>query len=194
MIFWNLFLAVIPCAVVYFASVPLKKQKWEKIKAGEKIALILFFLFWLFMFPNTAYLFAIPRHIVNYCSEINAYRVCVDNAKTWMVFFFFSYALLGVPTFYYALKKMQDIFRDLFSIKASKSLPVFVIPLTAVGVMFGLFQRFNSWDILFNPAILIQTAVSYFTDLNLFFTFIFFTVILFLIYYGTGYFINKIVK
>ena len=191
MIFWNIFLAVIPCAVAYYAYISVKKKTWADLKTSEKISAALIFLFWLFMFPNTAYLFSIPRHIVDYCPAYNKYEVCLDNGRTWMVFFFFFYALLGVPTFYYALKKMSLTFRSLFNRTASVLLPAVIIPVTSIGVMFGLIERYNSWDVIFNPASLINTFIGYFMSADLFFTFLFFTLMLYMVYYGLDVFIKK---
>jgi len=192
-IFWNVFLALIPCITVYYLALTVKRKKWHDFKVSEKISFVLIFLFWLFMFPNTAYLFTIVRHLVNYCQHYDKYRVCSEG-NTWMVMFFFTYSAIGLPTFYYALKKMADVFKLLFNRMTATVFPIVVIPLTAIGVMFGLFERLNSWDILFNPLSLSRIAFGYFTDLNLFTNFLIFTISLYLIYYGSGYFIWKIVK
>ena len=191
-IFWNVFLALIPCITVYYLALSVKRKKWHAFKAGEKISFVLIFLFWLFMFPNTAYLFFIVRHLVNYCQHYDKFRVCSEG-NTWMVMFFFTYSVIGIPTFYYALNKMADVFRKLFNRTSATVLPIIVIPLTAIGVMFGLFERFNSWNILLNPLNILSVAFSYFTDLNLFINFLIFTICMYLIYYGSGYFIWKIV-
>lgn len=191
-IIWNLFLALIPCFVAYYTADSLKKKKWKQLDDIEKIGFFLIFLFWLFLFPNTAYLFSIPRHLVDYCSSYNKYRVCLDTGRTWMVFFFFLYSLLGVPAFYYGLKKMSQIFKSLINGTASVVLQVIVIPLTSIGVMFGLFERYNSWDVLLNPINLLKALIIYFSDANLLFTFLFFTAVLFAVYYGLDIFIKKI--
>jgi uncharacterized membrane protein len=192
-IFWNILLALIPCITVYYLTLTVKRKKWNDFKGSEKVSFILIFLFWLFMFPNTAYLFTIVRHLVNYCEHYDKYRVCAEGT-TWMVMFFFTYSAIGLPTFYYALKKMTDVFKLLFNQMSATVLPIIVIPLTAIGVMFGLFERFNSWDLLLNPLGILRTTFGYFTDANLLINFLIFTISLYLIYYGSGYFIWKIVK
>jgi uncharacterized membrane protein len=111
-----------------------------------------------------------------------------------MVVLFFTYAVLGVPTFYYALNQTTGIFKKLFNPMSAKVLPIIVIPLTSIGVMYGLFERFNSWDILTDPFSLIIKGIGYFTDINLLFNFLIFTISLYLIYYGSDYFIWKIIK
>ena len=189
-VFWNILLALVPCFVVYYLAKAVGRKRWKKFKTSQQLSFGLIFLFWLFMFPNTAYLFTMVRHLVNYCDDFDCFRVCVEEA--WIMIFFFTYALIGVPTFYYALKKMSDVFKKMFNDLSAKILPVIVVPLTSIGVMFGLFERYNSWDILTKPYDIIRTFLGYFTDLNLFFNFLVFTLSLFLIYYGLDYFVRKI--
>ena len=189
-IFWNIVLALVPCFVVYYLAKAVRRKKWKKFKTNQRLSFGLIFLFWLFMFPNSAYLFTMVRHLVNYCDDFDCFRVCVEEA--WMVMFFFTYALIGVPTFYYALKKMNQVFKQVFNDLSAALLPIIVIPLTSIAVMFGLFERYNSWEVLTKPLEIIKTGFSYFTDLNLFFNFLTFTLSLYLIYYGLNYFIRRI--
>jgi len=192
-IFWNIFLALIPCFTVYFLIGSIRAKKWVKLMWSDRLVFILIFIFWLFMLPNAPYLLTIPRHLVNYCLNFDKYRVCQDGGS-WIVMFFVFYSLIGVPTFYYSLKKMTDLFKNLFSHFASVLFPIFVIPLVSIALMFGLFERFNSWDVLMNPLDLIKTALSYFLDKTLFLNFLVFTIVLYLVYYGFDWFIRKIIK
>lgn len=193
MIFWNIFLAVVPCLIVYYLALSAKGKKWSSLKSGEKVSFMLIVLFWLFMFPNTAYLFFIVRHLANYCMHYDKYRVCQEG-NTWIVMFFFTYSAIGIPTFYYALNKMSGVLKKLFNQITATLLPIIIIPFTAIGVMFGLFERLNSWDILLNPLSVLNTALGYFADPNLLFNFLIFTICMYLIYYGCGYFILKVMK
>ncbi|MBN2096694.1 DUF1361 domain-containing protein [Candidatus Peregrinibacteria bacterium] len=188
MIFWNLFLALVPCLTAYYLAKAVGKKKWDKLGKGQW-AFVFLFLFWLLMLPNTAYLFTMVRHLVNYCRDFDCYRVC--PGKTWMVMFFFVYALAGVPTFYYAIHKMKEVFKMLFSPRSAVFLPVVVIPLAAIGVMFGLFERYNSWDVLTRADEILKTLASYFTDGNHLLNLFAFTLSFYLIYYGTDIFLWK---
>lgn len=169
---WNLFLALLPCWAVYFLS------ENKKLRKNKNVFAVLF-LFWLFVLPNTAYLFFMVRHLVNYCGDLDANRVC--QMGSWQVMFFFVYALIGLPTFYYALSKMTALVKKDW-------LPLVAIPLTSIGLMLGLYDRFNSWDVLHSPFTLLETAASYLSGGFHQKDFIFFTVSLFLIYYVTDYF------
>lgn len=188
MIFWNIILALIPCLTVYYLAKAVGRKKWGKLGGGQW-AFVILFLFWFLMLPNTAYLFTMVRHLVNYCFDFNRYRVCVEEA--WIVMFFFVYALIGVPTFYYALNKMKQIFKTLFNQRFATLLPIITIPLVAIGVMFGLFERYNSWDVLTKVNEIIRTVFGYFTDGNQLLNFLVFTLSFYLIYYGTDYLLWK---
>lgn len=171
-ILWNLFLALLPCWAVYFLS------EYKALRKN-RIVFTLIFLFWLFMLPNTAYLFTMVRHLVDYCADYDKYRVCQTGSS--MVMFFFTYALIGLPTFYYALNRMTKLLKKNW-------LPVVMIPLTSIGIMFGLYERFNSWDILSRPITLIETTVSYFQTPFLLTDFLTFSIALYIIYYSTNFF------
>jgi uncharacterized membrane protein len=184
-IFWNIFLAIAPCLVVYHLAKSVGQRKWKDLKS-HTIAFVLIFLFWFFMFPNTAYLFMIPRHLVDYCDNYDKYRVCLDGGS-WIVMIFAVYTLIGLPTFYYSLKKMGDIFKTLFNKTVSTVFPIIMIPLTSIAILLGLYSRFNSWDALFHPGRLLMTTGSYFTDTRMIVDFLVFTACLYLVYYITRY-------
>lgn len=186
-VIWNIFLALIPCFIIYHLIQHTGRRSWHKLK-GERFAFILLFLFWLLFFPNTAYLFTIPRHLVDYCSNFDDYRVCANG--TWQVIFFFTYAAIGIPTFYYALKKMSKLFKIVFNKSFEKLLPILVIPLTSIGLIFGLYERFNTWDIVSHPTLILKTFFGYFSDKIMLTDFVIFTVILYLIYYLTDWLIE----
>ena len=177
-VLWNIFLALLPCWAVYFLSEhAVGTRHGASLRHGFLFTLI--FLFWIFMLPNTAYLFLMVRHLVDYCVDYDIYRVC--QTGSWMVMFFFTNALIGLPTFYYALSQMTKLLRRNW-------FPILIIPLTSIGLMLGLYERFNSWDILRRPITLIETTASYFQTPFLFNDFLVFTIALYLIYYITNFF------
>ena len=191
-IFWNLFLILIPCFTVCALAVSVGKRKWAKFTWADRAAFGLLFLFWLFWLPNTAYQFMIPRHLADYCANFDKNRVC--DQGSWLVTFFFTYALLGLPTFYYALSRMGRLLTGVFSTKLSKAFVIFVIPLTTLGVMLGLFERSNSWEVLTQPLFLVKTVLGYFQSTDMLVFFGAFTASLYAIYYGFGAFIRLLAK
>lgn len=178
-VLWNIFLALLPCWAVYFL---IRHKKLQK----NRLAFALIFLFWLAMLPNTAYLFFMVRHLVDYCGDYDKYRVC--QTGSWTVIFFFTYALIGLPTFYYALSKMTGIVAKKWGSRIRRLFPLVIIPLTSIGVMFGLYERFNSWDIIKRPWSLLETTARYFDICYLTTDFLVFTFTLYLIYYVTDFF------
>ena len=180
-IFWNVFLALIPCWIVYYWSFRYSGKKWKQLKLFTQFSFLIWFILWFFFLPNTAYLFTLVRHLLDHCSDYDLNRVCRKEA--WMSIFFFGYALIGVPTFVYSLKKMSQLFRSFFGKVSAHLLPIIMIPLTSIGVLFGLVERFNSWDILSDPLLIVRTGASYFSDPVMLVNFLVYTVILYLIYY-----------
>ena len=187
-IFWNLLLAFLPCLIVYYMEMALRGRRWEML-GREKGAFIALFLFWLFLFPNTAYLFMTVRHLANYCADLDKYRVCAQGS--WIPFFFFLYASIGIPTFYYALSRMQRLIKTLFGKGAGDLFPILTIPLTSIALLFGLYGRFNSWDVLLKPMLLVTETVGYFQDFSRFRDFAVFTAGLYLIYYITDRLVRR---
>ena len=139
------------------------------------------FLFWLFFVPNTAYLFSANRHLINYCANPGMSNVCEYNF--WIVPLFFIYSLIGIPTFIYSLRKMSLILGKLFHPIFKKILPIIMAPVIVIGILLGLFERFNSWDVLYDPLSIIKIAIEYFTKPNMVLHFIIYTLVLYFIYY-----------
>lgn len=191
-LFWNVFLALVPCFTVYYLAKAIDLSSWRQIKWKGRVGFIALFLFWLFFLPNTAYLFTMVRHLVNYCTDFDRFHVCAERA--WVPLFFFTFALIGVPTFYYALNKMTRVFKTLFGGMTAKVFPILIVPLTSIGMMFGLFERLNTWDILTKPWFILEVTGSYFMTSVRLTDFLIFTVLLYFIYYGTDFLITKTKK
>ncbi|MBI5422023.1 DUF1361 domain-containing protein, partial [Candidatus Peregrinibacteria bacterium] len=181
-IFWNLFLILIPCLTVYGMAVAVGKRPWKALGGIERAVFVALFLYWLFWFPNTAYQFMIPRHLADYCAHFDKNRVC--DTGSWLVTFFFVYALAGLPAFYYALNRMEGLLARVFSNRLSKGFTALAIPLTTLGVMLGLFERANSWEVLTAPWGLAKTTVGYLQNADTLLFFGLFTASLYAIYYG----------
>lgn len=187
-VFWNVFLAIIPVFVVYLLMQSGNLKKWHQMRVLDRLSFFVLFIFWLFFFPNTAYLFTLVRHLVNYCFEFNRHRVC--EPEMWKVPFFFTYALIGLPTFYYALKKMTSVLIEVFG-RFLRFFPIVMIPATSIGVMLGLFERFNTWELLTDPLLIFRTGFGYLANGQGILNFTVFTVSLYVIYYGTDHLWKK---
>lgn len=180
MIAWNLFLAAVPCVIALKIAALPKKSRWFPP----------LFLVWLFFLPNTVYLLTIVRHLLNHCQDYHPIlRVCFEEA--WMPPFFFAYALAGLFTFVYAMNRMTAVFRKRFGKTAARLMPIILMPVIALGTLFGLLDRLNSWDIVTKPLTLVPITLSYFTEAPRLINWAAFTVILYAVYYATLYFLKK---
>jgi len=157
---WNLFLLAIPFFLFF-----LFRRYWEKYysrRLGQKIILFLIFIFWLLFLPNTAYLITDVRHLSDYCLEPNYYRVCPNNV--WMLIFFFGYALAGWAAFVLALNQARYFIEKEYNRRAGLIFVSVIIPLVALGVIIGLVNRWNSWEIFTDPMIILKSIALYFYE------------------------------
>ncbi len=186
--FWNIFLALLP--LLFYRAL---KSYWRRTglkNLGQKFLALILFIFWLLFFPNTAYLITDVRHLLDYCPINSPDRVCVNNA--WMIIFFFVYGCLGWLSFYYILKSMSSLINKIFKKISTNFFVCIMIPLTSFGILFGLLNRLNSWDIFVAPIWIFKAFIIYFLDLNYFMDWFIFTIFLYLLYFSGDYFFKKI--
>lgn len=155
MIFFNVLLAALAMYVTYL----LVRGFQEKKRSYPKLAIL--GLVWLIVMPNAAYIMTDARHIIGYCPIEEYGHVCAGNA--WMTVFFFAYALIGWLSFIYCLRPLKRAIENKRGKNIAWLFAVIVIVLTALGVLLGLVNRWNSWDIFFNPGLLIKTIIQYLT-------------------------------
>lgn len=185
---WNILLALLPLAFYMFL-----KSYWRRtglIKFNQKTAAAALFIFWLLFFPNTAYIITDIRHLLNYCPFDSPDKVCVANA--WMIIVFFTYSSFGWVSFYYLLKLMSNLVNEIFSSLRPDFFAVLVIPLSSLGVLLGLLNRFNSWDVFLFPVWLSQAFLVYFSDINYFIDWLIFTFFLYLLYFAGEVIFKKV--
>lgn len=187
---WNIFLVFLPLTFYL-----LLKSRWRRTgfkKISQKAAAVILFIFWLLFFPNAAYIITDIRHLLDYCPLDSPNKVCAANA--WMIIFFFTYSSFGWAAFYYLLKLMSDLFNEIFKFKR-RSLDFFaalIIPLTSLGVLVGLLNRFNSWDVFLFPLWLLKALAVYFSNINYFLDWLIFTLGLYLLYFAGDVIFRKI--
>lgn len=187
---WNILLALLPLLFYLFL-----RSYWRRtglVKLNQKAVAAVFFIFWLLFFPNTAYVITDIRHLLNYCPADSPNQVCAANA--WMIIIFFIYANFGWVAFYYLLKLMSNLANEVFRGLGSSFLAVLIIPLTSLGVLLGLLNRFNSWDIFLFPFWFLKAFSVYFLDINYFLDWLIFTVGLYLLYFAGDVIFKKIKK
>jgi uncharacterized membrane protein len=188
-ILWNIFLALLPCVIAWRLSTAYHLKKWANISSMNRFLFAIIFFIWFFFFPNTAYLIADIRHLVGYCETLDFYRSCAGQA--WVVPLFFTYAFIGVPTFYYALKKMTLVIEKLFGKMARRVFPLLMIPVTALGLLLGLVARFNSWEVIYKPLSIVKTAYLYLSTEIMLLNLLAYTLMLYFIYYSIDFLLKK---
>lgn len=185
---WNIFLVLLPWAFYL-----LLKSHWRRTglrKFSQKAAAVVLFIFWLLFFPNAAYIITDVRHLLNYCPLDSPNKVCADNA--WMIIFFFTYSSFGWVSFYYLLKSMSSLFNEVFNRLSPNFFAVLVIPISSLGVLVGLLNRFNSWDIFLFPLWFLRVLAVYFSDINYFIDWFVFTIFLYLLYFAGEVIFKKV--
>jgi uncharacterized membrane protein len=143
---WNLFLAAIPCAAAYGIRYLHLENKFT-----AKLFILLFI--WFIFYPNSPYIFVDFRHV----GYVNQLPLWVDYALT---------ALFSLTGAYFGFESIILIRSILYKITGFKAgLMVLILNLLAgFGVYLGLVLRFNSWDVLFNPLVLIASLFLIFTN------------------------------
>ncbi|MBI2459614.1 MAG: DUF1361 domain-containing protein [Parcubacteria group bacterium] len=177
---WNIFLVLLPLVFYIFL-----KSYWRRtglVRFSQRAAAAVLFIFWLLFFPNTAYIITDVRHLLNYCPPDSPNQVCSANA--WMIIIFFTYASFGWVSFYYLLKLMSNLADEMFNRPSPGLFAALLIPLTSLGVLIGLLNRFNSWDIFLFPLWFLRVFSLYFSNLNYFMDWLIFTFFLYLLYFA----------
>lgn len=144
---WNLFLAFIPfCISMYLSS----KTKLTKTK------LFLYFIIWLLFLPNAPYIITDLLHFKRSTSHL-----------LWLdILMVTSFAINGLILFYMTLLEMEALLSNHLSTKKTQLLLIFIFFLTGFGIYLGRFLRFNSWDILKHPDLLINDVWEIITSPN----------------------------
>ena len=134
---WNLFLAWIPFLISYFTYTLALTRRW--IYVVIPIAAFV----WLIFFPNAPYILTDFQHLAFRAGELPVwYDVMM------LIWFAFTGLLLGIVSLFL----MQEIIRLEFGRWAGWAFVGAVTGLSSAGVYMGRFLRWNSWDLLRDPA------------------------------------------
>jgi uncharacterized membrane protein len=144
---WNLFLAFLPWLLSSLAVLRTVKNR---------IALLVIMAVWLALFPNCPYILTDLMHLRQF-----------EDAPLWLdLVLVLSFAWAGLCYGFMSLMDIRHLLRERFHAgrKTIEGLTVCVIYLAAVGVYIGRFWRWNSWDLLGNPAELMRDTLDRITD------------------------------
>ena len=133
---WNLFLAWIPLFISYQLSSRLERRAWN----------ILVFAGWLLFFPNSLYIVTDLVHL-NHRSD----------APEWFdIILLFSAVMNGLMMAYASIVKIHLFLRDYFSDRFVNLIILVCFTISSFGVYLGRFLRWNSWDAVTKPGIIIN--------------------------------------
>jgi len=136
---WNIFLAAIPYAITFFIQL---KKRWFTLKWIQ----ILIFSIWLLFLPNAPYILSDFTHL----------RWSPDGFLAMDAAIIFGFSLLGLLYMSYSIRDMQGLFFSTLSPKQNLLLRISICLLVGFGIYLGRYLRWNSWDLIQNPAHLIS--------------------------------------
>ena len=144
---WNLFLAFLPWLLTSVAVI-------RNVKS--RIAMLVIMAVWLLFFPNCLYILTDLIHLRR-----------VENAPLWLdLILVLSFAWAGLCFGFGSLMDIEYFMKEKFgaSAKIVTFLSACMIYMAAFGIYMGRFWRWNSWDLLGNPAELMHFMFDRFTD------------------------------
>ncbi len=173
---WNIFLAAssVPFALLLW------KSKSGKQKLPSYIITGLIALVWLFLFPNGPYMVTDLIHISLFSFPFG--KVELPDISPWLGMFHIAFSVLlgcmwGNVSLYivhrFVAQKKGEAWGWAFVMGISL--------LTGAGIYIGRFMRFNSWDILHRPIILLKHTLNTAGGVSLRFTLLF-TAVVFCLY------------
>lgn len=138
---WNVFLAIIPFAITMYLN---SKQNISTFK------LIVWLIIWLAFLPNAPYIVTDLIHIKT-----------GNNTLLWLdILVVLSFALSGLFLFYLSIINMQNLVKSKFEKIPIATLTFSILFLCGFGVYLGRFLRYNSWEIISNPHVLISDVFN----------------------------------
>lgn len=145
---WNLFLAWLPyffCLLAAWLHARYPRRWWLLVLPG---------LLWLIFFPNAPYLITDFLHLEQRPYIPIWYDIILLATFAWTGIF------LGIASLWI----MQRIVKSYLGQWISWIFVMFAIALSGLGVYLGRFSRWNSWDMLIQPKLILAEVVSKMTD------------------------------
>jgi len=140
---WNLVLAWVP--LVFAIAFALYAQK----KSPSRLVLVTLLGAWFVFFPNAPYLVTDLIHLVHEDPR----GVMPDVYDSVL---FFSFAFSGLLTGFLSLRLVEEHVRRRWGLVASWATVALTLTASGFGVYLGRFERFNSWDVIARPAVLLH--------------------------------------
>ena len=190
---WNLLLAAVPGFIGVLAAARVARIRVAEAPSRKAAAAwgVAGFLAWMAFYPNAPYIFTDFIHVISkanlgspaaaWMSELDLlwYDIVMNSA------FAFVGHYLGLVSMYV----VHGMLRDLFGRVAGWTLLAPAMLLAGLGIHLGRFERFNSWDLVFNPFSALSAALDALADpASLLFS------LVFAVFIGLTYLIFYLVK
>jgi uncharacterized membrane protein len=146
---WNLFLAIVPLKLALWFR---KVFRQKSIRHPHSVSLL---FVWLIFFPNSPYIITDLIHIANSTGVIPVW---------YDALMIFSFAMCGV---YAGFLSLYIIYRSIKSTLAylhGIAFPAALFLLSAYGIYLGRILRWNSWDLVTRPHLVLADIWSNSTD------------------------------
>lgn len=138
---WNLFLATVP---LFFSSL-LKRQQSINYKS------VLYFTLWLLFLPNAPYL----------VTDIFHYEQRPPMPKWFDLMLVVSGAWNGILLCMLSLFSVERFIKKICPVKYTNYIMSLILLACGYGIYIGRFLRFNSWDVVTEPADLLKTSTHH---------------------------------
>jgi uncharacterized membrane protein len=145
---WNLFLAWVPLAI---ALLTYRRLEQGRLRGYHGLA---GWAAWLLFFPNAPYIITDLLHL----TKRSAVPIWYDSLMV------FSYALVGLLAGLLSLHLIHRVMDRLLGRVAAWVVVTGSLLLAGFGVYLGRFERWNSWDLLTNPAGLLGDVLVQLTN------------------------------
>jgi uncharacterized membrane protein len=171
---WNIFLAAIPLAAAYTFSFlySFDISKKNRIYTYLKYSFLpIVFLIWLAFLPNTCYLITEWRHLlasIIYSDVAQTKPGANRELLVWFamqMLFYIAYSGIGMLLFVLSTRPIWRIVKHIKINAVWFAVPFFFI--NALGVYLGLIPRFNSWDVMHRPSVIVNEVVRVFSTSHL---------------------------
>jgi uncharacterized membrane protein len=145
---WNLFLAWVPLGI---ALLTYRRLEQGRLRGYHGLG---GWAAWLLFFPNAPYIITDLLHL----TKRSAVPIWYDSVMV------FSYALVGLLAGLLSLYLIHRVMDRLLGRGAARLVVTGSLLLAGFGVYLGRFERWNSWDLLTDPAGLLGNALVQLTN------------------------------
>ncbi|PIH58513.1 DUF1361 domain-containing protein [Paenibacillus sp. LK1] len=156
---WDIFLAWVPFIISSTISYISNKKLTR-----SSIALVgVMCAGWLFFLPNSAYLFTEILHAFRYFDPQGETKFWVNIDFWYSLSLTFVLAILGLLLSICSIHQIHKLLNKRLNPFSGMVVVGVVLLLSSLGVYIGRFNRWNSWDVLKQPGLILKDIM---TDLN----------------------------